>query len=144
MEGVVYVNLGTTGTYLNNGDDPGGYCIGIGTYYNTADNRITVLFGYVRWILPEAYYQYTGYHHIVLTLDASSTPSIYVNGILITTSPGSVPNNVSAGTGFSLGSQWGIRYANTKIPVSKFYNKALTASEIQNNYQNYKTRFNIP
>jgi hypothetical protein len=144
MEGVVYVNLGTIGTYLSNGDDPGGYCIGIGTYFGTADNRITALFGYIRWILTDSYYQYTGYHHIVMTLDESSTPSIYVNGTLIGTYPGSAPNNVSPGTGFCLGSQWGIRYANTKIPVSKFYDKVLTATEVQANYQNYKTRFNMP
>jgi hypothetical protein len=144
MEGIVYVNLGTIGTFLSNGDDPGGYCIGIGQYFGSTDNQIVALFGYVRWILTGVYYQYTGYHHIVMTLDSSSTPSIYINGNLIGTYPGSAPNNISAGTGFCLGSQWGIRYANTKIPVSKFYDRALTAAEIRDNYSHYKTRFNLP
>jgi len=144
MEGIVYVNLGTIGTFLSNGDDPGGYCIGIGQYFGSTDNQIVALFGYVRWILTGVYYQYTGYHHIVMTLDSTSTPSIYINGNLIGTYPGSAPNNISAGTGFCLGSQWGIRYANTRIPVAKFYDSALTAAEIRDNYSHYKTRFNLP
>lgn len=143
MEGVFYVNLGTTGTYLNNGNDWGGYCIGIGSFFYTQDNQITALFGYVRWILTGAYYEYTGYHHIVMTLDETSTPSIYVNGKLIGTYPGNPPNNVTPGTGFSIGSQWGIRYSNTICPVSKFYNRVLSANEIKQNYQQYKTRFNL-
>jgi hypothetical protein len=143
MEGIVYVNLGTIGTYLSNGDDAGGYCIGIGQYFNTTDNQIVGLFGAIRWILTGAYYQYTGYHHIAMTLDGSSVPSIYVNGALIGTYSGTVPNNTSAGTGFCMGSQWGIRYSNTKIPVSKFYSRALTQAEITKNYRHYKTRFNL-
>lgn len=143
MEGIFYVNQWTTGVFLNNGDDPGGYCIGIGQYYNTTDNQIVALFGYIRFILTGAYYEYTGYHHIVMTLDASSTPSIYVNGKLIGTYPGTAPNTPSAGTGFSVGSQWGIRYANTKCPVSRFYNRELSAAEVKQNYLHYKTRFNL-
>jgi hypothetical protein len=143
MEGVFYVNLGTVGTFLNNGDDPGGYCIGIGQYFSTTDNQIVGLFGYIRWILTGAYYEYTGYHHIVMTLDASSTPSIYVNGKLIGTYPGTAPNTPSPGTGFSVGSQWGIRYANTKCPVSRFYNRALSSAEVKQNYNKYKSRFNL-
>lgn len=140
MEGVFYVNLGTTGTYLNNGNDSGGYCIGIGSFFNTQDNQITALFGGVRWILTGAYYEYTGYHHIVMTLDETSTPSIYVNGKLIGTYPGNPPNNVTPGTGFSIGSQWGIRYSNTICPVSKFYNRVLSANEIKQNYEFYNAR----
>lgn len=140
MEGVFYVNLGTTGTYLNNGNDSGGYCIGIGSLFNTQDNQITALFGGVRWILTGAYYEYTGYHHIVMTLDETSTPSIYVNGKLIGTYPGNPPNNVTPGTGFSIGSQWGIRYSNTICPVSKFYNRVLSANEIKQNYEFYNAR----
>lgn len=143
MEGVIYVNLGTIGTYLSNGDDAGGYCIGIGQYFNTTDNQVVALFGGVRWILTGVYYQYTGYHHIVMTLDEYSTVSIYINGTLIGTNSGTAPNNISAGTGFCIGSQWGIRYSNMKCEISKFYNKTLTIQEIQQNYKQYKTRFSI-
>jgi hypothetical protein len=141
MAGWFFVNLGTVGTFLSNGDDPGGYCVGIGQYFGTADNQIVGLFGYVRWLLTGAYYQYTGWHHIAMTLDGSGTPSIYVNGVLIGTYPGSMANTPSPGSGFSIGSQWGIRYANTKCGNSTFYNRALTATEILQNYNATQQRF---
>jgi hypothetical protein len=34
-------------------------------------------------------------------------------------------------------------YFNGTIPVAKYYNKALTAQEVRQNYQQYKTRFNL-
>jgi hypothetical protein len=141
MTGWVYVNLGTTGTFLSNGDDGGGYCIGIGQYFSTADNQIVGLFGTIRWILTGAYYQYTGWHHVVMTLDGSGTPSIYVNGVLIGTYPGSIANIPSPGTGFAIASQWGIRFANMKCGNANFYNRELTAAEIQQNYQATKDKF---
>jgi hypothetical protein len=141
MAGWFYVNLGTVGTFLNNGDDPAGYCVGIGEYFSTADNQIVALFGYIRWILTGAYYQYTGWHYIVMTLDESGIPSIYVNGVLIGTYSGTISNIPSAGTGFSIGSQWGIRYANTKCSNASFYNRALTASEILQNFNTMRGRF---
>lgn len=143
MAGWFYVNLGTVGTFLNNGDDPAGYCVGIGEYFGTADNQIVALFGYIRWILTGAYYQYTGWHHIVMTLDGSGIPSIYVNGVLIGTYPGTISNIPSAGTGFSIGSQWGIRYANTRCSNASFYNRTLSATEILQNFNMTKTRFGL-
>ena len=29
------------------------------------------------------------------------------------------------------------------MPILKFYNRALTAQEVRQNYQQYKTRFNL-
>jgi len=143
MNGWFYVNLGTVGTFLSNGDDPGGYCIGIGEYFGNADNQIVGLFGYIRWILTGAYYQYTGWHMVTMTLDGSGTPSIYVNGTLIGSYPGSMANVPTPGTGFAIGSQWGIRYANTKSGNVTFYNRALSANEITQNYQALKSRFGL-
>jgi hypothetical protein len=76
-----------------------------------------------------------------MTLDGSGTPSIYVNGVLIGTYPGSIANIPSPGTGFAIASQWGIRYANMKCSNANFYSKALTSDEIQQNYQATKDKF---
>lgn len=35
------------------------------------------------------------------------------------------------------------RYFNGELPVTKLYNRALTAAEVKRNFNNYKTRFNI-
>jgi hypothetical protein len=34
-------------------------------------------------------------------------------------------------------------FFNGVIPITKIYNTALTTSEVQQNYQQYKTRFNL-
>lgn len=143
MSGWFYVNLGTVGTFLNNGDDPGGYCIGIGQYLSNADNQVCALFGYVRWILTGVYYQYTGWHMVTMTLDGSGVPSIYINGNLIGTYSGSMANVPSAGTGFSVGSQWGIRYANTKSGNVSFYNRQLTDYQIKQNFDAQRRRYGL-
>ncbi len=80
---------------------------------------------------------------ITMTLDGSGTPSIYVNGTLIGSYPGSMANTPTSGTGFAIGSQWGIRYANTKSGNVTFYNRALSTNEILQNYQALKTRFGL-
>ena len=138
-----FVNLGTVGTFLSNGDDPGGYCIGIGQYFSTTDNQVVALFGYIRWVLTGVYYQYTGWHMVTMTLDSSGTPSIYINGISIGTYAGTIANVPSAGTGFAVGSQWGIRYANTRSGNVTFYNRALTASEILQNFNALRIKYGI-
>lgn len=143
MSGWFYVNLGTVGTFLSNGDDPAGYCIGIGEYFSTADNQVTALFGYIRWILTGVYYQYTGWHMVTMTLNNDGTPSIYINGNLVGTYPGTISNIPTVGTGFSVGSQWGIRYANTRSGNVNFYNRALTAAEITQNFNALRGRYGI-
>ena len=37
----------------------------------------------------------------------------------------------------------GDRYFHGEVPVAKIYNRALTAQEVKQNYQQYKTRFNL-
>ena len=143
MTGWFYVNLGTVGTFLSNGDDPGGYCVGIGQYFSTTDNQVVGLFGYIRWILTGVYYQYTGWHMVTMTLDGSGTPSIYINGVLIGTYAGTIANVPSAGGGFAIGSHWGIRYSNTKSGAVSFYNRELYANEILQNFNAQRGRFGI-
>jgi hypothetical protein len=143
MNGWFYVNLGTTGTFMSNGDDPGGYCIGIGTYFNTGDNRVTALFGYIRWILTDTYYGYTGWHMVTMSLDASGTPFIYINAVFAGSYPGQIANAPSAGGGFALGSHWGIRYSLARIGNASFYNRQLTNDEILQIFQAGRGRFGI-
>jgi len=89
------------------------------------------------------YYQYTGWHMVTMTLDNDGTPSIYINGNLVGTYPGTISNIPTAGTGFSVGSQWGIRYANTRSGNVNFYNRALSAAEITQNFNALRGRYGI-
>ena len=70
----------------------------------------------------------------------------YINGVLDST------DTVTAGTWTSdpdpsliIGAQnqGAAANINGEIPVAKIYNRALTAQEVKQNYQQYKTRFNL-
>jgi len=88
------------------------------------------------------------YYHVIFNYDNSTyNKEFYVNGILQT--PASSTETVYSGTGdMRIGMAYGPGVgvsapAYGEIPVAKIYNKVLTAAEVQNNYQNYKSRFNL-
>jgi len=89
----------------------------------------------------------TNYYHIVVTLNGTLL-SYYINGVLDST------DTVAAGTWVSdngqpdliIGAQNEGTAANFngEIPIIKFYDRVLTAAEVKQNYNKYKTRFNLP
>lgn len=90
----------------------------------------------------------TGIHHWIFTKDSTTgVMSIYLDGNLWHTGTGltsTIPTLSSVSLGcYDIGS--GRNYYTTGIlPVAKIYNKALTQAEITQNYNHYKTRFNLP
>lgn len=89
------------------------------------------------------------YFHIVGTYDANDQkPRIYVNGELKGTY-GSSTNMNYGGATYVMDIGWnskdgGQQYFQGQIPVTKYYQgKALSASEVQQNYNKYKSRFNL-
>jgi hypothetical protein len=109
---------------------------------------------HVAFIINGGYYDYysdgdigttAGYHHIVATLNGTLL-SYYINGVLDST------DTVAAGTwtadpdpSLLIGAQnqGAAANLNGEIPITKIYNRALTAQEVKQNYQQYKTRFNL-
>jgi len=82
------------------------------------------------------------WHFIVGTND-TSTSALYIDGVLnaTTVESGGIPsvtNNISIGYW-----QGGTRYMNGIIPQVLIYNRALSASEVQQNYNATKGRFNL-
>jgi len=69
---------------------------------------------------------------------------IYVNGNLIYSEANStIPVTTTRVNGYIGKSNWPDYYFNGQIPVAKMYNRPLTAGEIKQNYNKYKTRFNL-
>jgi hypothetical protein len=94
------------------------------------------------------------YVHGVLVHDNTTlTLRIYINGTLEGTTVSTGENypyrstnkaSIGADGGSNHGGISGNKYFyNGEIPVTKIYNRVLTADEIRNNYRHYKTRFNI-
>jgi len=87
------------------------------------------------------------YYHVIMTATPGGYLKLYVNGVDVTgpsyggTLPNPLPNTsnpIQIG-----GATWASNYFAGKIPVTKVYNRVLTAGEIQTNYNHYKTRFNL-
>ena len=86
------------------------------------------------------------YYHLVGTWDGTDDIRIYLNGSLGTTTTsaksGTRNTNIHIGGSRAFSGAYGNHYQG-EIPVAKYYNRALTASEVANNYRQYKSRFNL-
>lgn len=90
--------------------------------------------------------QYVGWHHWVLTKNATAgTMGIYLDGVLNTSGTGKtqtikIPNTASIAA-YREGTA--LNYHNGKIASVKIYNRALSADEILKNYNAQKSRFGL-
>jgi hypothetical protein len=90
----------------------------------------------------------TGVHHWVFTKNPSTgVMNIYLDGNLWHTGTGltsTMPSLSSVSLGrYDNGGFVGFYYHGT-IPVTKVYNREISAAEVKQNYNKYKTRFNLP
>jgi hypothetical protein len=81
------------------------------------------------------------YLHLVATLDGT-TVKLYENGTQVNTNSQTI-NPADNTTPVYIGRDANTQYFPGEIPYTRIYNRALSASEVQNNYQNIKTRFNL-
>ena len=143
MQAWVYVNLNTTGTFMKNGSNGGGYSIGIGNNaFDQVGSNVCMLFSGVRWISTGTSFGTAGWKLITMTLDGSSVPRAYVNGTLIGSYPDATKNPVAPIGTFNLGANIGDGniYYNGKFAAAYFYNRALSLTEIQQNYNAFSTK----
>jgi hypothetical protein len=87
-------------------------------------------------------YPINNIYHIVFTLNGS-TQTMYINGVLVATnSSGSVP--ITAGKNLMIGqrSSAGTYFGGNNY-LTKFYNRGLSAYEVKQNFDYYRTRYNI-
>jgi hypothetical protein len=88
-------------------------------------------------------YPINNVYHMIFTL-SGNTQTLYINGVSVASnSGGSVPN--ISGTTFAIGNRSNLSgtYFGGNVYLTKFYNRALTASEILQNFNYYRTRYGI-
>ena len=84
------------------------------------------------------------WYHITWVKDGPTTGYIYLNGVRLNTT-GTIGAMANTAADFRIGAfKLGSYYLNGKMPSVLMYNKALTASEIQQNYQAEQYRFEGP
>jgi hypothetical protein len=112
--------------------------------------------GNLGWVVGDSSGNYTGinvvssgmsgapFHYAAITRTSSNFIAYYngtQSGTAIFNNWYGAFSNVTFGRGFSTS---GERWFNGQIPLVKIYNRVLSAAEIKNNYNEYKTRFNLP
>jgi len=90
---------------------------------------------------------YNKYHHVVCTREydgSNTTMKIYIDNVLQSQtnwSGAATYNNDTVNIGDGQSSTWYPFYGD--IPIAKTYNRTLSSIEIQQNYNKYKSRFNL-
>ena len=83
------------------------------------------------------------YYHAVATYTSNTSMKFYVNGTLIGENNSVTTPLFDIGNTLNIGGS-SVNYSSyVEIPVVRNYNKALSAQEVKQNYQQYKTRFNL-
>jgi hypothetical protein len=84
-------------------------------------------------------------YHMLFTL-SGNTQTLYINGVSVATNSGGSLPSIS-GTVFKIGDRTGSyatsSYFSGNVYLTKFYNRALSAYEIKQNFDFYRTRYNI-
>lgn len=84
------------------------------------------------------------WHHCIATYN-NGAMSVYLNGVLVATQTYAGPGNFSNSNNVLIGKRFNdaSRSLRGEVPVAKIYNRALTASEIQQNFVALRGRFGI-
>ena len=84
-------------------------------------------------------------YHMLFTL-SGNTQTLYINGVSVATNSGGSLPSIS-GTVFKIGDRTGTyptsSYFGGNVYLTKFYNRALSAYEVKQNFDYYRTRYNI-
>jgi len=123
-----------SGAFLKVGNPSYGYGIGIGgsIFDNSSPGtKLIILYEGVRWI-PTTTNVGTGWHHIVLVIDGSGTPTAYLDGVSTGAYAGAAPGapidaSTTIGSG---GAGSAARYFNGSVDDVRLYNRPLSQSEI--------------
>jgi hypothetical protein len=80
------------------------------------------------------------WNHVIL-VRSGNVAYAYLNGVSKGSKAGFTTNMTTQA--MNIGWGWGSEFTAKKINVVKMYNRALSATEVANNYNQYKTRFNL-
>ena len=82
-------------------------------------------------------------YHMIFTL-SGTTQTLYINGVSVATNSGGAAPSLS-GTALTIGNRSNLSgtYLGGNVYLTKFYNRALTAAEVLQNFNAYRTRYGI-
>lgn len=88
---------------------------------------------------------YSRWTHVVATVDDSGNASIYINGVANNSGTVSLPSTITTAFALRIGNRSNAtdRSFNGKIALAKIYNRALSESEVRQNFNALRGRFGI-
>jgi len=142
MQALVNMPASDGGAIFYNGGS-GGYGIGVGgNTFDSVGNEAIGLFQNIRWIDTNTNWG-TGWMMVTLQLNATSVPSIYKNTTFIGSYAGAAPATPASTAILGLDGPNGGRSFAGSIAWAVFYNKALSQSEIEQNFNVISGRYGI-
>ena len=142
MQTWVYINTPSKGVFIANGYG-NGYNVGIGNSgFDSDGSNASMLFSGARWMFNTNTYT-VGWHLVTMVLNGSSTPFIYVDNVLKGSStgyPGTAPNTPTGYLTIGAIPNDNGRYYAGKFAAAYFYDRALSLSEITQNYNAFSTK----
>ncbi len=124
------------GAFVMVGNGSNGYGIGVGNgTFDGAGSHLVVLFEEVRWIDTGANLT-PGWHYVVLTLDASGSPTVYLDGTQVYSDTRTGPTAPTGGVyiGGYTAADSNQRYFAGRLDEVAVYNAALTSAQVANHY----------
>ena len=88
-------------------------------------------------------FQEVGWNNICITYGTDQNIRIYENGVLVQNYFAPNPMNTSANTAISIGSEGALRVFDGRISAVYLYNRALTATEVLQNFNALKGRYGL-
>ena len=129
------------GAIFYNGND-GGYGFGIGgSNYDNVGNNAIGLYQIIRWIDTNVNWG-TGWMLAGLLINSSGVPFLIKNGNIVGSISGTIPN-LPVNNAFLGTDRNSTRFFAGDIATATFYNRELSLSEIQQNYNALKGRFGL-
>lgn len=144
MQGWVNIVGTNGGCFFKMGNNSGGIALGMGstTFENDGSNLIA-LFPAIRWIATTTSVG-TGWKFVSMNMDASSVPTFYINGVLVSgTYSGTAPTapTTSYNLGRCIGDEGTSRQFQGQIGSFLTYNRVVTAAEVLLNFNRTKKRY---
>lgn len=145
MQGWVYIPTTLQkGAFMKTGSASSGYAIGVGNGvgFGSMGNTLMGLFPGIRWINTNTALP-VGWNFVTLVLDGSSTPTIYLNSTRVGSYAGLAPLAPSGplAIGRNIGDEPENRTFTGGISTVYFYNRALSYSEVQQNFISQRSRY---
>jgi hypothetical protein len=146
---------GTLNIWVKKISGTSGTLVVIGSYGGSGDQRSPTFYSNnsnnILWEFSNLFAQNTGvsfntniWYNLSMTYDSNYSVKVYINGSLIqsgsATSPGDFPNQITIGSYYSPNPS---SYINASIPVVQIYNRALSATEITQNFNALRGRYGI-